>query len=251
MLKIIISPAKKMVENSDVFETTTPIFLSESEKIKSQLQSLDFDALQQIWKCGMPIARLNFQRLEEMSLTQNQTPAIISYEGLQYKHMGASVLSNSQIEYLSQHLRILSGFYGILKPLDGVVPYRLEMQAKVNLCGCKDVYSFWGDKLAKSLMCEDDGDKLEILNLASKEYSKAVLPHIPKKVAITTVTFCENAGGKLVEKGTMCKMARGEMVGFMAENNIQTAEEIKSFNRMGYVFSKENSTRENIVFIRR
>ncbi|MFI3129276.1 MAG: peroxide stress protein YaaA [Bacillota bacterium] len=248
-MKIIISPAKKMNVNTDLFETSTPIFISETEKIKKTLQSLDGVSLQKLWGCGDAIARTNIARLEGMDLHANLTPAILSYEGLQYKHMGASVLSDIQLEYIETHLRILSGFYGVLKPLDGVVPYRLEMQARLKIEKEKDVYAFWGDKLAREI--ESGKSETTIINLASKEYSKAVLPYFSKKAKVVTVTFCEDVKGKLAEKGTMCKMARGEMVSFMSENGVTSHEELKSFNRLGYEYSKENSTEENIVFIKK
>lgn len=246
-MKIIISPAKKMNVNTDLFEASIANFISETEKIKKTLQSLDGALLQKIWGCGDAIAKANIARLENMDLHANLTPAILSYEGLQYKHMGASVLSDIQIGYLEKHLRILSGFYGILKPLDGVVPYRLEMQARLKIENAKDVYSFWGDKLAREL----ERDASLIINLASKEYSKAVLPYLSKETKVITVTFCEYVKGELKEKGTMCKMARGEMVSFMSENGVTNPQEFQNFNRLGYQYSSDNSTQENIVFIRR
>ncbi len=248
-MKIIISPAKKMNVNTDVFDVSIPVFAKETEKIMKTMQSLDKKALQKIWGCGDAIAKTNIQRLDGMDLQKNLTPAILSYEGLQYKHMGASVLSDVQLQYTQKHLRILSGFYGVLKPLDGVTPYRLEMQARLEIENSKDVYGFWGDKLAREI--ESGDEKHTIINLASKEYSKAVLPYLSKETKVVTVTFCEEVKGKLCEKGTMCKMARGEMVAFMSENGGTRPEELKNFNRLGYGYSKENSTEENIVFIRR
>ena len=117
--------------------------------------------------------------------------------------------------------RILSGFYGILKPMDGVTPYRLEMQAKLELNGAKNLYAYWGDRLYKELR---DSSGI-IVNLASKEYSKCIEKYLQAEDSYITCNFFEEVQGKLVQKGVYCKMARGEMVRFMAENRIEEPEE--------------------------
>ena len=132
-----------------------------------------------------------------MELRRNLTPAILSYEGIQYRYMAPGVMETAHLDYLREHLRILSGFYGLLRPFDGVTPYRLEMQAQLKVDGCRDLYQFWGDRLARQLAAEADF----VLNLASKEYSKAVEPHLPGSVRFVTCTFGEWKGGKVIEKG--------------------------------------------------
>lgn len=244
-MRIIISPAKKM-KIDDIFDANKPFFIDESEKIKTALKSLSNEELQAVWKCNDSIAKLNIDRLSNMDLNANLTPAILAYEGLQYKHMAPSVFIDEQFKYIEEHLRILSGFYGILRPFDGVVSYRLEMQAKIDVNNNKDLYSFWGDKIAKQLSSETD----TILNLASKEYSKSVTPFLKDNIKFINCLFVEEKDGKLIEKGTICKMARGEMVRFLAENNISKIDDIKNFNLLGYKYSKENSNNENLIFIR-
>ena len=117
-------------------------------------------------------------------------------------------METAQLDYLREHLRILSGFYGLLRPFDGVTPYRLEMLAKLSVDGHHDLYDFWDDTLARQLAAETDF----VLNLSSKEYSRAVESHLPKSVRFLTCTFGEWKDGKVIEKGTMCKMARGQIV---------------------------------------
>ena len=143
-------------------------------------------------------------------------------------------------------MRILSGFYGLLRPFDGVTPYRLEMQARLPVDGCRDLYQFWGDRMARQLASETD----LVLNLASKEYSKAVEPHLPKSVRFITCTFGAWKGGKVIEKGTQCKMARGEMVRWLAERNIADAADVQAFDRLDYQFQPSLSTEKHKVFLK-
>ena len=165
-MRIIIAPAKKMVIDTDSFAADSlPLFLEQTERLKTALQSMSLRDLQSLWKCNDAIARLNIERLEHMDLHRNLTPAILSYEGIQYRYMAPGVMETAHLDYLREHLRILSGFYGLLRPFDGVTPYRLEMQAKLPVDGCRDLYQFWGDRLARQLASETDF----VLNLASKE----------------------------------------------------------------------------------
>ena len=175
------------------------------------------------------------------------TPAIISYEGIQYQYMSPMVLSEDGLDYIQKHLRILSGFYGILKPFDGVTPYRLEMQAKASVGGFKDLYEYWSDSLYQELT--SDGDHV-ILNLASKEYSKCIEKYVGKDDLFVTCVFGELIDRKVVQKGTLAKMARGEMVRFLAENQVDTLEDVKQFQGLGYHLSEELSSAKEFVFIK-
>lgn len=160
--------------------------------------------------------------------------------------MAPSVFENNMFSYVQNNLRILSGFYGVLKPMDGVVPYRLEMQAKTNIDGVKGLYNFWGSRLYEEVI----DDTHIIVNLASKEYSKCIEKYLKPKDQYITCVFGEISNGKVVQKGTYAKMARGEMVRFMAENNISEIEDIKGFDRLGYKYSVEQSTDVQFVFVK-
>ncbi|MGI5928594.1 peroxide stress protein YaaA [Pseudoflavonifractor sp.] len=246
-MRIIISPAKKMIVDTDSFPPEgLPAFLPRTERLLSALRSMSPAALQALWKCNDAIAALNVERLAAMDLSRSLTPAILSYEGIQYRYMAPTVFEQSQLDYIRTHLRILSGFYGLLRPFDGVTPYRLEMQAKLAVDGCRDLYAFWGGTLAEALAAETN----LVVNLASKEYSKAVEPHLPASVRFLTCTFGEEKGGKILEKGTACKMARGQMVRWMAEHGIDRAEDLRNFDGLGYAFSPAHSTESNFVFLK-
>ena len=246
-MRIIIAPAKKMNIDLDSFHPEAlPQFLDQTERLMSALQVMSPKELQALWKCNDSIAGLNVERLRDMDLRRRLTPAVLAYEGIQYRYMAPGVFETCQLTYIREHLRILSGFYGLLRPFDGVTPYRLEMQARLSVDGHKDLYDFWGVRLANQLAAETDF----VLNLASKEYSRAVEPHLPSAVRFLTCTFGELKGGKVVEKGTMCKMARGQMVRWLAENNVTDPEVIKDFADLDYCFSTARSSENNYVFLR-
>ena len=245
-MKIIISPAKKMNVDTDSLPIQgLPVFLNRTQELCRILQSMSDTELKKLWKCNDQIAALNIQRLQNMDLHNRLTPAVLAYEGIQYQYMAPGVFTDRAFDYVQEHLRILSGFYGILKPFDGVTPYRLEMQAKLRAGEAKDLYAYWGDSLAKSLFAETDC----IVNLASKEYSVCISKYLPENVRFITCVFGEEKDGKVIEKGTMCKMARGEMVRYMAENQIEDPEQIQFFDRLNYRFDPKRSNDNLFVFI--
>lgn len=248
-MKIIISPAKKMNMSRDSYEVTgMPCFLADTKILMQEIKKLSLAEAKALWKCNDKLAELNFRRFAEMDPEKCLTPAILSYEGLQYQHMAPGVFTDRALSYVQEHLRILSGFYGVLKPFDGVVPYRLEMQAGLSVAGKKDLYDFWGRRLYCRLM-EDNEDGV-ILNLASKEYAGAVEPYVKTLCRFITVSFEEDVDGKRKQKGTFAKMARGEMVRFLAENGIEDIEGVKRFTGSGYRFREELSGEWNYVFVK-
>lgn len=247
-MKIIISPAKKMNIDTDTLAfRSMPSFLSETEELLAWMRRLTFAEAKAVWKCNDKIAEQNYRRFQEMDLERNLTPAVIAYEGIQYQYMAPAVFGGAQTDYIQEHLRILSGFYGVLKPFDGVTPYRLEMQAKASEAG--DLYKFWGDKLYREVAGEEKDGGL-ILNLASKEYSKCVEKYLTPEDTYVTVVFGELADGKVKQKGTLAKMARGEMVRYLAENKVEDPERIKGFDRLGYCFEETLSNEKEYVFLK-
>lgn len=242
-MKIIISPAKKMNVDTDTLAPSgLPVFLEETEQLMEWMRRLSLAEAKALWKCNDRIAEQNYRRFQEMDLRRNLTPAVIAYEGIQYQYMAPSVFGGAETEYIQEHLRILSGFYGVLKPFDGVVPYRLEMQAKASKAG--DLYRFWGEKLYREAADE------VILNLASKEYSRCIEKYLRPENLFLTVTFGELIGGKVKQKGTFAKMARGEMVRYLAENQVEEPQGIKGFDRLDYHFAEELSTETEYVFLK-
>ena len=246
-MKIILSPAKKMNIVTDTLDYTgLPEYIQQTEEILRWLQSKSYGELKDLWQCNDKIAEQNFARLKHMDLYKRLTPAILSYEGIAYQYMAPVVFEDKQFNYVQEHLRILSGFYGVLKPMDGVTLYRLEMQARASINGHKNLYNLWGSRIYESARDEDG----VIINLASKEYSKCVEKYLNKQDNFITITFCEVSEGKLVTKPTYAKMARGEMVRYMAEMQIENPIEIKNFDRLGYVYRDDLSTDLEYVFKR-
>lgn len=247
-MKIILSPAKKMNVNTNSLDIQgMPVFIRQTEEILSWLRVQSYDDLKKLWCCNDKIAEQNLDRLEHMDLRSRLTPAVLSYEGIAYQYMAPAVFENGQFDYAQEHLRILSAFYGVLKPMDGVTPYRLEMQAKASIAGNKDLYTLWGSRLYEEVRDESG----IIINLASREYSKCIEKYLKPEDTYITITFGEISGGKLVTKGTYAKMARGEMVRFMAENGIEDPEEIKNFDRLGYGYRNDLSGKTEYVFEKR
>lgn len=246
-MRIIISPAKKMQVDTDTLEPAgLPAFLEETEELLHWMQSLSFPEAKKLWGCNEKLARLNFERIADMDLRRRLTPAILSYEGIQYQYMAPAVFDEGQYAYLQEHLRILSGFYGVLSPMDGVTPYRLEMQAKAKVSGTKDLYAYWGERLYREVLDESR----MFVNLASREYSRCIEKYLCPSDTWITCIFGESIDGRVQQKGTYAKMARGEMVRFLAENKIENPENMKDFRRLGYEFREEFSDKQEYVFIR-
>ncbi|MDD6484099.1 MAG: peroxide stress protein YaaA [Clostridiales bacterium] len=243
-MKIIISPAKKMMYEDTLDCKQLPVFLEKTEMLMRYLKGRSYEELKKLLCCNDEIATTNYERYLKMDLRRNLTPAILSYDGIQYKYMAPQVFEDSYFDYIEKNLRILSGFYGVLKPFDGIVPYRLEMQAKLKTDFCKNLYDFWGADIY-----EEVKDGL-ILNLASEEYAKTVRRYLEPDVEFTDCVFGEYENGRVREKGVYVKMARGEMVRFMAENNICDIDEIKAFNRLGFSYCDSLSEENKLVFLK-
>ena len=205
-MKIILSPAKKMIVDTDnLAPLELPVYIDKTAEVLNWMKSKSKEELKAIWKCNDKIAEQNFNRLENMDLYNRLTPAVLAYEGIAFQYMAPSVFEIQQFEYLQNHLRILSAFYGILKPMDGVTPYRLEMQAKAEIEETINLYDYWGDRLYHSVI----DDSRIIINLASKEYSKCIEKYLSDKDKYITVTFCEQSGDDLLflqnKKCTNCR----------------------------------------------
>ena len=245
-MRIIISPAKKMRVDTDTLSwKDLPCFIDKAEVLYRKLQSMSREELKKLWKCNDAITDQNVERLHTTGLRTRLTPALLSYEGIQYQYMAPGVFTREEFDYVQVHLRILSGLYGLLRPFDGVTPYRLEMQAKLKICNAKDLYSYWGSEIADKLCQETDC----IINLASQEYSQCVSRHLQPGTRLITCVFGEAHGGNIIEKGTLCKMARGEMVRFLAQTEAQTPEMLREFNRLDYAFSPAHSDPSRYVFL--
>lgn len=254
-MKILISPAKSLD-----FTTETPVktftkaaFIKESKNINQVLKTLKPKDLGALMSISDNLAELNWQRnqvrkykLSELNDTVRQ--AIFAFNGDVYTGLNAYGLNEIEIDYLQNNLYILSGLYGLLKPLDAIEPYRLEMGIKLPIGDKKDLYSFWKDSVTNALnKGYKKGDVL--VNLASNEYF-GVVDKKTIKAKIITPEFKDYKDGKLKIISFFAKKARGLMVRYMAENNITNVENIKHFNVEGYVFDANLSTETKWIFTR-
>lgn len=245
-MRILISPAKRMrVEPDRLPCEGAPLFQEEAGRLREALRALDDAGLQRLWRCNDAIAARSIEELRGRAPAP--TPALFAFEGIQYQYMAPDVFDAAQLDYLRAHLRILSGLYGLLRPFDAVTPYRLEMGARLAAEGERDLYGFWGERLARRLAQETD----LLLDLASREYSRAATERLPGRVRHVRFVFGEQAGGKIVEKGTLCKMARGRMVRYLAERQIVEPEGARDFQELGYAFSPAHSQPDKMVFLKR
>lgn len=247
MMRLFISSAKKMRADVDFLQAEQlPQLLSKACELLEYCRGLTVQELKKLLCCNDGIAALNYERYRDMVLEHAVTPALLAFDGIQYQYMAPQLFTEEQFGYVRKRLYILSGFYGILRPFDGVLPYRLEMQAKIKFKGYKSLYEFWGAEPAKKLI---SGEEV-LVNLASKEYARTVLPYLPEEIRCVTPVFGELEEGRVVEKGVYVKMARGEMVRFLAERQAENPEEMQAFQRLGYHFCPERSDRSSYVFLR-
>ena len=243
-MRLILSPAKKMIYEDIVPYRSLPVFAEDAAYLSSLLGQMDFTSLKKLWGCSDKLVLENTERLHN-SGNAALSPALFSYVGLAYQYLGAESLTAGQLDYLDDHLYILSGMYGALKPFDGIRPYRLEMQAKLKNKYGDDLYAYWGKRIS-DLVCRDEDT---VVDLASTEYSRCLRDHLPEHVRMIECVFAEEKNGKLIVKGTFAKMARGLMTRWMAENMIDTAAEIRKFSE-GYLFTPDLSSDEKYVFVR-
>lgn len=241
----LISPAKAMAADVDTLAPISlPQFLPQAETLLAALRAMDPVSLRRLWQCSEAVAQVSLRQLEAADLRRRLTPAVLAYRGIQYQYMAPGVMEAGQLACLQERLRILSGLYGVLRPFDGVTPYRLEMQARLAVGGCRNLYEFWGGRLADALAAETDC----LLDLASEEYSRAVRPHLPPSVRWVRCVFGERRDGRIVEKGTLCKMARGRMVRFLADRGAEAPEDLRGFCELGYRYEASLSSETRLVF---
>lgn len=247
-MKVIISPAKKMrADCDDLPVASEPVYLDRAQVVLDWLRTLSYAEARALWTCSDAIARPAYDWLQLADLRFGTVSAVLSYDGIAFAYMAAGVMESEQLRYLQDHLVILSALYGALRPFDGVVPYRLEMQEKAHVAGTRNLYDFWGDAAYRAALDEDR----VIVNLASKEYSRMVERHLRPGDRMVTCTFASQVGGRLVQKGVYCKMARGEMVRYMAVHGVTSVEELAGFDSPDWAFREDLSTPDELVFVRR
>tara|TARA_Y100000768_G_scaffold376002_1_gene347513 strand:- start:2460 stop:3203 length:744 start_codon:yes stop_codon:yes gene_type:complete len=239
---IVISPAKRLTSNSSdsSLPTTVPAFKKEADLLAKQLSKMNIAELGSMMKVSESIAELNNLRYKNWDKNiGTEKRAIFQFEGDVFKHLSAQDLTENEINYMNDKLRILSGIYGLLKPSDHMNPYRLEMGTKHNFNGAANLYEFWGDKIAKRLM-QELGDDL-LFNLASEEYFASVSKHLSKEKVIN-FKFLTKTNNKERVVGVIAKRARGEMAKFLIQNKVESTDKIEKFSAMNFKFrSFENN----------
>lgn len=264
MLQVIISPAKQMRVAQDAFEVMgIPPFAHKTAQLHHALLDIERSkgpqGLQALWNVSDKLLRpcldtlhefepvLKNDDLDNPDIARRVSPAIMAYHGIQYQSMAPEVMDAEQLAWLQNHLWILSGLYGCIRPFHAVEPYRLEMGAKLAVDGARDLYAFWADKLASVIA--PAGSNTTVVNLASVEYAKAVVPHLADDAAAITCLFGEGIrDGKPIQRSTASKKARGSMVRWMAENELEDASGLVDFN-IGYRYAPELSSKNTLVFI--
>ncbi|RKW10321.1 peroxide stress protein YaaA [uncultured Capnocytophaga sp.] len=252
-MKIIISPSKNLnfFSTLPTKEYTQPIFQKEIAQVHKELKELSLRQIAQYMGISMNLAQLNWERYQDFSLPltpENARPALFAYAGTVYEGLDAYSLSLEEIQRLQKDLRIPSGFYGLLKPLDLIAPYRLEMGTKITIDKAIDLYDFWSKKVTEALNKELQPEEL-LINLASVEYAK-VINRSSLKATIITPIFKQWKGDTLRTIISYTKKARGSMVRYIAQNNLTEAEDLKGFNLDGYSFNEELSSDKELVFVR-
>lgn len=253
-MKILISPAKSLNFNPITYKLPSSDikFRKEAWTIVKELRNKSPKDLAELMNISPKLAELNWKRNKEYKKTfaeEHSKQAIFAFDGEVYSGINANTLELGQLEFLQNNLRILSGQYGVLKPLDLIMPYRLEMGTKLNIGENKNLYEFWSDKLAKHILKESYNDEF-IINLASNEYFNVVKKHLPKERIITPV-FKDYKDGKLKTISFFAKKARGLMTRYLSNyKNEDVIEFLKSFNSEGYMFDSKLSDEKNFIFTR-
>ena len=250
---VVISPAKKLDENCDknlVTNFTIPFYLEDSKKIIKSLRKYSTDKLSKLMNISEKISLLNYERYIKWSLPftkKNAHPALLLFQGDVYKGISVRDFKKEDFIYAQKSLRILSGLYGILKPLDLIQPYRLEMGTQIKIGKHNDLYDFWGDEITKAINEDKNSDYL--INLASVEYFKSINKE-KLNAKLINIIFKEKRNGSYKIIGINAKKARGLMSRYIIKNKISNPMKLKKFKEENYSYNKNLSSDSDWVFTR-
>ena len=253
---IVLSPAKSLDYDTppSTDKHTLPIFINESAKLVADLKKLSLQEVAELMDLSDKLAALNVARFGEWSkkfTAKNSKQAILAFNGDVYEGLDAASLSAKALDYTQDHVRVLSGLYGVLKPLDLMQPYRLEMGTAFKNTVGKDLYAFWGDKITLALKEELEKQKSKtLINLASDEYFKSVKAD-KLGFPIVAPVFQDEKAGKYKIVSFYAKRARGLMTRFIIDNKIDKAADLNDFDYEGYKFAPKESTDAKPVFRRK
>lgn len=245
----ILSPTKNMKETKRQ-PKHLPRFLEDTKNIVGILQQYTKEELMQLMNINEKIAQLNVDRWKNFAYDLQGSCAIERYDGLQFKSMQMETWQEEDYAYVNEHLRILSGLYGVLRPLDSIYPYRLEMQCAFPISNYDTLYAYWGNRLAECLKKElQQHEYPYILDLSSKEYAKSIQPYM-KDIEYISVQFKVYKDGALKTQSTAVKMARGAMVDALVKSRAQTKEEVKKLVFAGYAYEASLSSEQCYVYVK-
>tara|TARA_S200000501_G_scaffold191890_1_gene180751 strand:- start:4489 stop:5247 length:759 start_codon:yes stop_codon:yes gene_type:complete len=250
---VVISPAKKLDENCDknlVTNFTIPPYLEDSKKIIKSLRKYSIDKLSKLMNISEKISLLNYERYIKWSLPftkKNAHPALLLFQGDVYKGISVGDFKKEDFIYAQKSLRILSGLYGILKPLDLIQPYRLEMGTQIKIGKHNDLYDFWGDEITKAINEDKNSDYL--INLASVEYFKSINKE-KLNAKLINIIFKEKRNGSYKIIGINAKKARGLMSRYIIKKKISNPMNLKKFKEENYSYNKNLSSESDWVFTR-
>jgi cytoplasmic iron level regulating protein YaaA (DUF328/UPF0246 family) len=257
-MMIILSPAKRLSikPRGNAPIATEPRFRFETEAIVKELKNRNINELIDLLKVSSKLGQENHLRFTSWQWSEAKTdstlPALMAYDGDAFNALKAWEFNQGELLRAQKSLRIISALYGMLRPLDLIMPYRLEMQASLSVNGKKDLYAFWGERLAQSLL--DDMSHYNdsvIINLASQEYSKSVLPYLTsEKIAVVTPVFYQLVNQKFQFSALYSKQARGKMTRFIIQNAIDNPEHLVAFHDDNYLFHEGLSNQKQLVFYR-
>ncbi|MCR6515482.1 peroxide stress protein YaaA [Clostridium sp. LY3-2] len=248
---VILSPAKKMELKSidKNIESSYPLFIKEAKKLNDELKKLNPDELAKYMKISDSIVNEVFKHIHNFDGDENTFSAAFGYNGEAFRGLNIESYNKEDLEYANSHLRILSGLYGVLRPLDKIKEYRLEMGLKYNFLEDESLYKYWGDKINKCLLFDIKKTESDILvNLASKEYSKSAKLGNLKNIKVVEPVFKEFKNGKYKVVTVHAKRARGLMTTYIIKNRIKDIESLKKFDLEGYVYREDLSSSKELVF---
>ena len=253
---IVLSPAKTLDYSIDPKSNhTAPQFLSQSSKLIKTLKEKEPKDIASLMGLSDKLATLNFDRYQSWkaakSVSSDAKPSMLVFKGDVYQGLNAEDFSNKDLKFAQKHLRILSGLYGILRPMDIMKPYRLEMGTKLETSKGKNLYEFWGELVQNNVIDDLSSQKSDLLiNLASKEYF-SVLGKMPEFINVVSPVFKDYKSGKYKIISFYAKKARGLMARWIIQNKITDFEELNNFDIDGYKYSKAESTTVEPVFLRK
>lgn len=249
---ILLSPAKKLLSFNKPYQgiTSTPVFRSKTTELVQIMKNKTQDEIAELMHLSPTLSALNYQRYQDFEVGKNSYPALFLFQGDVYQSLKPQLWDSKTLEYAQIHCSILSGLYGLLRPLDGIQPHRLEMGTRLITNSGSNLYAFW-----KSFITEEINHRVNshnnpfVINLASSEYF-SVVDLTKLKAPLLTIIFQERKNNQLKVIGIQAKKARGAMASYLLQNQIENKENIKTFNLLGYTFCKQSSDEDHFYFIR-